>query len=244
MLRNIKDQIPWICKEGYVPISIAVACTFIFFSISMTLGWLGVICTIFCVSFFRDPDRVTPVGDELVVSPADGVVLQIVNSPLPHELRETGKYGEEVEKEDKEEFTRVSIFLSVFDVHVNRIPVSGVVKASCYNAGRFFNASLDKASEHNERCSTWIISTYNAENVAVVQIAGLIARRIVCKVRSGQEVIAGRRLGMIKFGSRVDLYLPSYIIPQVLPGQRVIGGETIIADLSSVVAVNREGEIR
>ncbi len=221
MFQNIKDYIPGIHKDGYLIILFFIAITFILFAFSETLGYLGILATIWCVFFFRDPDKVVPLGDELVVSPADGIVQSITQALPPKELMM-----------EEQNMTRVSIFLSVFDVHVNRIPVSGKVNAMYYNPGKFFNASLDKASEDNERQSILIETDYNNKSIAVVQIAGLIARRIVCNLHPEQNVTSGKRFGIIKFGSRVDLYLPTEVKVNVLVGQRVIGGETIISDLS------------
>jgi phosphatidylserine decarboxylase len=162
---------------------------------------------------------VTPDNDGLIVSPGDGIVTKIEKAIPPHELKWT-----------KKPLTRISIFLNVFDVHVNRIPVDGVITRIQYHPGKFINASLDKASEFNERNSL-LIQTPDGQEVLVVQIAGLIARRILCEKRAGENVKAGETFGIIRFGSRVDLYLPEGVVPQVLEGQRMIGGETIMADL-------------
>lgn len=221
MLETIKDQIPNIHKEGYLLILGFVVVTAILFGFSSTFGWMGVIMTLWCVYFFRDPERVTPLEDNVVISPADGLVQSITQTLPPAEL-------------DMEPvtMTRVSIFLNVFDVHVNRVPVDGVVIKSHYHHGKFFNASLDKASEHNERQSV-LVETPNGMHIAFVQIAGLIARRIICDLEEGEMVTAGKRFGIIKFGSRMDVYLPEGITPQVLVGQKAVGGETVIAKLST-----------
>jgi phosphatidylserine decarboxylase len=186
-------------------------------------GWLaalGLICTLFCLYFFRDPRRVVPQKPSLVLAPGDGVVSAIVpDSGLPAEIAEDGA-----------RYTRISIFLSVLDVHVNRIPVSGTVFRKIYNPGKFLNADLDKASEHNERCSL-LIRTNEGLTVGLVQIAGLIARRIINEAEEGQNVTAGERFGIIRFGSRVDVYIPGDIAPLVCVGQRAIGGETVLADI-------------
>lgn len=183
------------------------------------LGWVGVVLTAWCAYFFRDPERVTPQQPGLVISPADGMVLPLEEAPPPPELG----MGEEPRP-------RVSIFMNVFNVHVNRVPAHGVIEKISYRPGRFLNASLDKASEHNERMSVSMKSDGGAE-LAFVQIAGLVARRIKCDLAEGQQVRAGERFGLIRFGSRVDVYLPKGTTPKVLPGQIAIAGETVIADL-------------
>lgn len=231
MLESIKDYIPSINKEGYLLILGFLLATLILFMMSNSLGWIGIILTIWCVLFFRDPDRVTPIGDELIISPGDGIIQAITKAKLPKELMD-----------DSPEMTRISIFLSVFDVHVNRIPITGKIIGAHYNPGKFFNASLDKASEFNERQSL-LIKTNNDIEIGVVQIAGLIARRIICNVKTNDDVIAGKRFGIIKFGSRVDIYLPSNIEPQVVKGQYVIGGETVLANLTANLP-ERLGEVR
>jgi phosphatidylserine decarboxylase len=217
MLEYITKYLMSIHKEGYIFIAIFSVVTLLFFSFSNTLGWLGIIATLWCLAFFRDPERVTPIGDHLVISPADGKVDNIVLAKPPKEL-DLGN----------EEMLRISIFLSVFDVHVNRIPVSGTVEQLSYNPGKFFNASLDKASEYNERQSI-LVRMEDGTKVGVVQIAGLIARRIVCYLNERQDVKGGERFGIIRFGSRVDVYLPKNIKPLVAKDQYMIGGETILA---------------
>ncbi|MEQ8707384.1 MAG: phosphatidylserine decarboxylase [Rhodospirillales bacterium] len=185
------------------------------------LGWLGLVLTIWCIYFFRDPDRHTPERDGLVISPADGVVQSIVAAAPPPEL----DMGNEA-------LTRVAVFMNVFDVHVNRAPVEGVVKRLAYRPGAFLNASFDKASEDNERQSI-LLETDSGKEVAFVQIAGLVARRILCDLEDNQRVVTGQRIGMIRFGSRVDVYLPKGVNPLVSVGQRAIAGETVLADLKS-----------
>jgi phosphatidylserine decarboxylase len=221
MFESIRDFMPSIHKEGYFFIVIFVIATMIFFALSAPLGWIGVVLTVWCVFFFRDPERIVPIGENLLVSPADGVVQRITKAKLPKEIADTD-----------EEMNRISVFLNVFNVHVNRIPISGVVKKLHYHHGKFFNASLDKASEHNERQSV-LIETKSKEEIGVVQIAGLIARRIVCDLKENQDVETGERFGIIRFGSRVDIYLPSHIKIKVLEGQTMIGGETVIAELKN-----------
>jgi phosphatidylserine decarboxylase len=178
-----------------------------------------VVLTAWCAYFFRDPERVTPGESGLVISPADGMVLLFEDAPPPLELG----MGDGVRP-------RVSIFMNVFNVHVNRIPAHGVIEKISYRPGRFFNASLDKASEHNERMSVSMKTNQGAE-IAFVQIAGLVARRIKCGLAEGQQVRAGDRFGLIRFGSRVDVYLPAGTRPKALPGQTAVAGETVIADL-------------
>ena len=199
--------------------------------VSEPVGWLGALATAWCVFFFRDPERVVPQRGSLVVSPADGLVQMIQPAVPPSELGMAPG-----------PLTRVSIFLNVFDVHVNRVPADGVVTRLAYRAGTFFNAALDKASELNERQSVRM-TLPDARELAFVQIAGLVARRIRCDLKEGQGVRAGERFGLIRFGSRVDLYLPQGTNPLVAVGQRMVGGETVIADLASNEPP-RGGEVR
>jgi len=220
LLDTVRNTIVPVHKEGY-PFVAA------FFVASLLLGWLfkplfwvGLILTLWCAYFFRDPPRVTPIGEGLVVSPADGRVSLIVNAVPPAELQ----LGETP-------LPRVSIFMSVFDCHVNRAPVGGRIERIAYRPGKFLNADLDKASEDNER-NGLVIAT-PSWRVGVVQIAGLIAKRIVCWTKEGQEVGAGERFGMIRFGSRLDVYLPVGSVPLVSEGQTSLAGETVLADLSS-----------
>lgn len=185
------------------------------------LGWIGLIATAWCVYFFRNPDRVTPIREGLVISPGDGIVQKIVSVVPPAEL-ELGS----------EERVRISIFLNVFNVHVNRIPIAGSISKMHYFAGKFFNAALDKASEENER-QMIKITTADGQSIGVVQIAGLVARRILCDLKEGQSVKTGERFGLIRFGSRVDVFLPVGVSPLVIVGQTAVGGETILADFDS-----------
>jgi phosphatidylserine decarboxylase len=220
MLKDLIAFLPSIHKEGYLFIGIFVLVTMLFFAFSKTMGVIALVLTIWCVCFFRDPERVTPTDAGLVVSPADGKVVQIVDdATAPVEL----------DLGDKQ-FKKVSIFLNVFDVHVNRIPISGTIKALHYHPGQFLNASFDKASDLNER-QTVLVETKDGVQVPVVQIAGLVARRIVCNLDENQEVKTGERFGIIRFGSRTDLYLPKDTPVNVLVGQYMIGGETVIAKL-------------
>jgi phosphatidylserine decarboxylase len=195
------------------------------------LGWVGAALTLWCYWFFRDPDRVTPVREGLVVSPADGVVSMVGPAVPPAELG-LGPAA----------MTRVSVFMNVFDCHVNRVPVGGRVSAIAYRPGRFLNASLDKASVDNER-NALAIEVEDGRRIAVVQIAGLVARRILCDVAEGARVRTGERFGMIRFGSRLDVYLPEGVAPLVAEGQRTVAGETVLADLASPEPA-RFGEVR
>jgi len=181
----------------------------------------GLILALFCVYFFRDPDRVVPLRPGLVVSPADGRVVAVAPAPPPPDL---GMGSEPV--------TRISVFLNVFDVHINRVPAAGTITELAYHKGTFVNAARDKASEDNERQAVRL-TTPDGRDIAFVQIAGLVARRIVCNLSRGQKVEAGERFGLIRFGSRADIYLPAGVPALVVPGQRAIGGETVIADLES-----------
>lgn len=226
----LKTIIPSIHKEGYIFIIMFLAVTLLLSSISDKLGIIGFVLTMWCCYFFRDPERIVPLGDNLVVSPADGVVSKIEKVLPPKNL---GMKEEPV--------TRVSIFLNVFNVHVNRVPASGTIKKLYYHPGKFFNASLDKASEFNERQEV-LMETKNGEQIAFSQIAGLIARRIVCDLDENQEIKAGERFGIIRFGSRMDVYLPKNIDPLVSVGQTMIAGESVIADMDS--KTGRSGEKR
>ena len=210
-LRSTRRGIPFI--GGFALLSL------ILFWIWTPLGWIGVVLTAWCAYFFRDPPRVTPMRDGLVISPADGRVSLVVNAVPPEDLGLGTR-----------PLPRVSIFMSVFDCHVNRSPVSGRIERIVYRKGLFLNADLDKASEDNER-NSFLIAT-GSRQIGVVQIAGLIARRIVPFVNEGQSVAAGERIGMIRFGSRVDVYLPEGVSPLVAEGQTSLAGETVIADLS------------
>jgi phosphatidylserine decarboxylase len=183
------------------------------------LFWLGLTVTAWCVYFFRDPLRVTPDDPALVVSPADGVVVTTAERVPPPELG----LGERP-------LPCIGIFMNVFDVHVNRTPVAGAVVRKAYHAGKFLNASLDKASDENERLS-WVIRAASGREIGLVQIAGLVARRIVAFVEEGAALLPGQRVGLIRFGSRCDVYLPEGVEPLVLVGQRTLAGETVLADL-------------
>jgi len=221
---------------GFPFIGIFSAITLLFFAIDSELGILGIILTLWCIYFFRNPKRITPVREGLIVSPADGLVQMILETTLPPELDEfKSSKGEKTGDAlcDAEKVTRVSIFLNVFDVHINRIPADGEVKKVVYRPGKFFNASLDKASIDNERSTVLMKLNGYPSSVAFVQIAGLIARRIICKLTNGEKVSTGNIYGLIRFGSRVDIFLPPNVSPLVSVGQYMIGGETIIADFKS-----------
>ena len=195
--------------------------TFILFLIWEVLGWIGVGLTIWCYYFFRDPERVTPTKEGLIISPADGIVSLIEKAVPPAELGMAD-----------EALTRVSVFMSVFNCHVNRAPIAGQITEIAYRPGKFFNASLDKASVDNERNSL-SIKMDDGRQIAVVQIAGLVARRIMCFSAKGDKIQTGERFGLIRFGSRLDVYLPDGTDPMVQVGQTMIAGETIIGDLNA-----------
>ena len=205
--------------EGIRFVAIFAALTLGLFFLSEPLGWIGVGLTIWCYYFFRDPERVPPARGGLVVSPADGIVSLIEKAVPPQELGMS-----------EAPLTRVSVFMSVFNCHVNRAPVAGEITAVAYRPGKFFNASLDKASADNERNSL-CIRMADGRNLAVVQIAGLVARRIVCFVKPGDMTGTGDRFGLIRFGSRLDVYLPDGVDPLVSVGQTMIAGETVLAEL-------------
>jgi len=190
------------------------------FMLAEPLGWIGVILTAWCAYFFRDPDRVTPTRSGLLISPADGVV-QLIDSAVPPPELDMGD----------EERPRVCVFMNVFNVHVNRVPMDGTITKVSYRPGRFFNASLDKASEFNELMSIRM-TTSDDHDIAFVQIAGLVARRIKCDIIEGESVKAGQRFGLIRFGSRVDVYLPKGAEPLVSVGQTSVAAETVLANVS------------
>lgn len=219
-MKQYNDFLKIIHREGYIFIASFALVSFLLASFNGKLGFIGFIITTWCVYFFRNPDRYVPIGDDLIISPADGIIQEIKEAIPPVELG----FGDI-------EMIRVSIFLNIFNVHVNRVPASGKIISLHYNPGKFFNASLDKASIYNERQSV-LMETNNGHKIAFVQIAGLIARRIICDLEEGSEVKAGERYGIIRFGSRVDVYLPLKTTLCIAKGQTAIGGETIIADFS------------
>ena len=220
-LTTVKWRFPSVHPEGrkYVVISAGVMLV-TYMAISHFLGWLLVGVTIWVSAFFRDPIRTTPQDPKLVLSPADGLVTMVVKVPPPPEL--AGPDGL-----PDAEMTRISIFMSVFDVHINRAPIAGRMRKIAYVPGKFLNADLDKASEDNER-QHLLIENADGLRIGFTQIAGLVARRIVAFVKEGDSVESGQRVGLIRFGSRVDVYLPSGAAPRVVPGQRTIAGETIL----------------
>ena len=215
-------------KEGYKFIIIFALVTIFLSMLSNFLGLVGLVLTLWCIFFFRDPERVTPIDDSAIISPADGVVTRVdygVSAPDDLELGDA-------------KFNKISVFLNVFNVHVNRVPVAGEVTKVSYKPGKFLSANAAEASEENERNSV-IIKTANGDEVIFVQVAGLVARRIVSDIKEGQEVASGDRYGIIRFGSRADIYLSEDVEIKALIGQTMIGGETIIARFSSEQQLRR-----
>lgn len=220
IMRSIGNNFTPIHKEGYPFIAI-------FFVVSLLLGWLwaplfwvGMIFTLWCIYFFRDPERFIPIADKLVLSPADGKISFVGEMIAPKEL----DLGDEA-------VIRISVFMNVFSCHVNRIPINGTVKSIVYRPGQFANAEMDKASETNER-NCLVLETKHGD-IGVVQVAGLIARRIVCWVDDGAELVAGKRFGLIRFGSRLDIYLPKNANIRVGVGQTAVAGETVLAEFNN-----------
>jgi len=220
---TVKWRFPAVHQEGHKFVAIAVGLTLLATIITKILFWPFVGLTIWVAAFFRDPIRTTPQGDGLVVAPADGLVTMIQRVPIPREL--TVELGEAP-------LVRVSIFMSVFDVHINRSPVAGTIRQVVYISGKFLNADLDKASDENER-QHFVVEGRDGRKVGFTQIAGLVARRIVGFAKPGDMVAAGQRVGLIRFGSRVDVYLPDDCAPQVCLGQRSIAGETVIGRIGA-----------
>jgi len=220
----VRYRMPSVHPDGrkFVVIAAAIAALFWWIIDWDLIGWLAAGLTLWTAAFFRDPIRTTPTGEGLIVAPADGLVTTIATVPPPREL-----VGGEGGLED-EPVIRVSIFMSVFDVHINRTPIAGTVTRLVYIAGKFLNADLDKASEDNERQHI-LVEGEDGTKVAFTQIAGLVARRIVPWVKVGDRLVAGQRVGLIRFGSRVDVYLPAGTSSQVLLGQCAVAGETILA---------------
>jgi phosphatidylserine decarboxylase len=221
VINSIRSQLSPIHPEGYPFIGGFAVVAIVLLWLWPPLGWLAVVATAWCAYFFRDPLRVTPTRDGLVVAPADGTVSRVTEAVPPAELALGARPR-----------TRISIFMSVFNCHVNRSPLAGRIERMVYRKGAFVSADLDKASESNER-NMFVIATAAGTRIAVIQIAGLVARRIVPFVREGETVAAGQRIGMIRFGSRVDVYLPEGARPQVGEGQTAIAGETVLADLKA-----------
>ena len=222
-LTTVKWRFPSVHPEGRKFTLIAGFLTLVaFWALPDFFGWIFVGLTIWVAAFFRDPIRTTPQNPSLIVAPADGLVTLISKVPAPLELAgEGGLTGE---------FTRVSIFMSVFDVHINRTPIAGVVRRVAYVPGKFLNADLDKASEDNER-QHFLVEREDGVKIGFTQIAGLVARRIMSFVKEGDRLVSGERVGLIRFGSRVDVYLPAGTGSQVLLGQRTIAGETVLGEI-------------
>jgi phosphatidylserine decarboxylase len=204
--------------DGFKFVAAGAVATLLLFLLWAPAGWAAAVATLWMAYFFRDPWRVTPTRPGLLISPADGIVVSIAAATPPPELA----MGDAA-------IVRIGIFLNVFDVHVARAPVGGRVAAMRYTKGRFVNASLDKASEHNERLAIRIAPSEDPD-IPFVLVAGLVARRIVCNLYDGQQIATGQRVGIIRFGSRVDIYLPPPYVPMVVAGQRMVGGETVLAD--------------
>ena len=227
----MKTPLVPIHRAGWPFIALFAAAAIVMAAFSELLGFAGTVLTVWCVYFFRNPDRVTPERDGLIISPADGIVQMIDQAAPPKELG----MGEGLR-------SRVAVFMNVFDVHVNRVPLGGTITALHYRPGKFLNASLDKSSEFNDRQSLRLPMA-DGRDMAFVQIAGLIARRILCDVAEGQTVKTGERFGMICFGSRVDIYLPEGVEPLVAVGQRSVAGETVFADIRAQEPA-RTGRVR
>ncbi len=231
----LKSVMVPINREGWPFITLFAVVSIVLGFVWGPLFWIGLVLTLWCTYFFRDPDRITPTRSGLIITPADGVVQMITDVPPPPEL----------EMGDKP-LTRVSVFMNVFNVHVNRAPIDGTITKLHYHPGKFLNAALDKASDENERMS-YLMENDTEKQVAFVQIAGLVARRIICEAELGDELKAGERFGLIRFGSRVDVYLPKGVAPLVCVGQLTTAGETVLADMGSGKRGKegpREGEIR
>lgn len=222
IFQSVSQVLVPVHREGYRFVAIFAAVTLALFWLHLTpLAWLGVVLTAWCAYFFRDPERVTPLRDGLVISPADGRVSAIMEVIPPPEL-----------DLPREPVMRISVFMNVFDVHVNRSPLDATITRIAYVPGLFLNADLDKASLDNER-QALTLERANGQKIGVVQIAGLVARRIVKFVNEGEHLSAGQRFGLIRFGSRVDVYLPKGAQAAVCVGQRAVAGETVLADLDS-----------
>lgn len=219
LVKSVQNAIPPVNREGYPFIAIFAVVTLVVGYFFSPLFWIGLGLTIWCVAFFRDPARVTPVSDDLVISPADGRISQVGAAVPPAEL---GLGADPM--------IRISVFMNVFNCHVNRAPIAGRIERIAYKPGKFLNAELDKASEHNER--NGLVITGQGRTIGVVQIAGLVARRIVSWAKEGEEIQAGERFGMIRFGSRLDVYLPDEAVPKVAIGQTAIAGETVLAEFT------------
>ena len=223
---KITDILVPIHREGWAFVTAFAIATLALGMLWSPLLFVGLVLTVWCAYFFRDPERTTPTREDLVISPADGVINMITKAAPPEELGM-----------GTTPLVRVSVFMNVFDVHINRAPVAGKIKALDYRKGKFLNAALDKASVDNERQS-YVMETDKGAQIAFVQIAGLVARRILCDVEIGDDLKVGERFGLIRFGSRVDVYLPEGVEPLVCEGQTVIAGETVLADLDRTKVVD------
>ena len=221
---TVKWRFPAVHPEGRKYTAIALGITLLLTIVSKVLFWPMLGVTAWVATFFRDPIRTTPQGEGLIVAPADGLVTMIQRVPVPREL--VGELGDAP-------MVRVSIFMSVFDVHINRTPIAGTIRQVVYISGKFFNADLDKASDENER-QHFVVEGRDGRKIGFTQIAGLVARRIVAFTKPGDMVAAGQRIGLIRFGSRVDVFLPDDCAPQVALGQRSVAGETIIGRVGGV----------
>ena len=229
--KAITDTLVPIHRAGHAIIAVFAAVTVVFLFVFTPLGWFAAVLTLWSVYFFRDPERSTPTRGGLVIASADGVVASVELASPPPEL-DMGNVPR----------MRIGTFMNVFNVHVNRTPAGGIVTRAVYTPGLFLNATLDKSSEHNERMALRM-KTDTGKDIAFVQIAGLIARRIVCEVEEGQIMKVGQRFGIIRFGSRVDVYLDEGMVPLVVAGQTMIAGETVIADEESCED-QRRAEVR
>jgi phosphatidylserine decarboxylase len=228
IIDSISSSLAPIHRDGWKFVAIFAGVTLVLFWLHVPLlPWVGVVLTLWCAYFFRDPERVTPLGKDLVISPADGQVSMITDLIPPPEL-----------DLPRELHTRISVFMNVFDVHVNRCPVDGRIAKLVYVPGKFLNAELDKASEDNER-QALTIERDDGKRIGAVQIAGLVARRIIKFVNDGDTLYSGQRFGLIRFGSRVDVYLPHGVQPLVCVGQRAVAGETVLADLSATGTIRQ-----
>ena len=215
----LKIIAPPIHREGWKFVAIFAVITLVLSQIWGPLFWPGLVLTVWCFYFFRDPERIVPQGDTLIVSPADGIVSQVVRMQPPAEL-ELGL----------DPLIRISVFMNVFNCHVNRVPIGGTIRQITYHEGKFVNASLDKASEDNERNAV-TVETEKGVKIGVIQIAGLVARRILCLAEVGDQLATGERFGLIRFGSRLDVFLPDGVEPLVCVGQTAVAGETVLAEL-------------
>jgi phosphatidylserine decarboxylase len=222
---SAKWRVPDVHPEGRKYVLIAGAAVFLSLFIWDVATWPLIGLTLWVALFFRDPVRVTPQSHDIIVAPADGLITMIERVPLPAELRGDHALGEAP-------LVRISVFMSVFDVHINRTPIAGTVKHVIYISGKFLNADLDKASEENERQHI-VVEGRDGRRVGITQIAGLVARRIVSFVKPGDMIVAGQRIGLIRFGSRVDVFLPDDMMPQVVVGQRSVAGETVLARINT-----------